>query len=159
MKTPNETVRILMVEDFEDDTLLALRALRRGGFEVTHRRVQTAAELTVALAEGQWDAVLADYNLPGFNGMRALEIFRSAGLDIPFIVVSGTIGEETAVDMMKAGASDYVMKHNLARLAPALDRELKEAQRRAEGRSVNRGRELAIAEVHKLSQAIAQSPI
>ena len=159
MKTLNETVRILMVEDSEDDALLALRALRRGGFEVTYRRVQTAAELTAALAEGHWDAVLSDYNLPGFNGIRALDIFRSAGLDIPFIVISGTIGEETAVDLMKAGASDYIMKHNLARLAPALDRELKEAQRRAEGRSVNRERELAMEEVHKLSQAIAQSPV
>jgi hypothetical protein len=82
MNTLNKTLRILMVEDSEDDVMLALRALRRGGFEVAHRRVQTAAEMTSALADGRWDAVLSDYNMPGFSGMTALEVFHAAALDI-----------------------------------------------------------------------------
>jgi len=127
----NKPVKVLIVEDSEDDAKLALRALRRGGFEPTHRRVQTAAELEIALAGERWDAVISDYKMPGFTGMDALRIFRSSGLDIPFILISGTIGEETAVEAMKAGASDYLMKASLARLAPALERELKETQMRA----------------------------
>ena len=127
----NKPVKFLIVEDSEDDAKLALRALRRGGFVPAHRRVQTAAELESALAGERWDAVISDYNMPGFTGMDALRIFRSTGLDIPFILISGTIGEQTAVEAMKAGAGDYVMKNNLARLVPALERELKETQMRA----------------------------
>ena len=132
----NKPVKVLLVEDSEDDAKLALRALRHGGFDPTHRRVQTAAELETALAQERWDAVISDFQMPGFTGMDALRIFRSTGLDIPFILVSGTIGEETAVDAMKAGASDYVMKTSLARLAPALERELKETQTRADHRLI-----------------------
>src|SRR5450759_5367515 len=127
----NKPVKVLIIEDSEDDAKLALLALRRGGFDPTSRRVQTAAELETALAQERWDAVISDFKMPGFTGMDALRIFRSTGLDIPFILISGTIGEETAVDAMKAGASDYVMKKSLARLAPALERELKETQMRA----------------------------
>jgi len=127
----NKPVKVLIVEDSEDDAKLALRTLRRGGFDPTYRRVQTAAELETALAQECWDAVISDFKMPGFTGMDALRIFRSSGLDIPFILISGTIGEETAVDAMKAGASDYIMKKSLARLAPALERELKETQMRA----------------------------
>ena len=119
----SKPVKILVVEDSEDDAKLALRVLRRGGFDPTYRRVQTAAELDTALAQERWDAVISDFKMPGFTGMDALGIFRAAGLDIPFILISGTIGEATAVDAMKAGASDYVMKESLARLAPALERE------------------------------------
>src|SRR5512133_2107450 len=127
----SKPVKVLIVEDSEDDAKLALRALRQGGFDPASRRVQTATELKTALAEERWDAVISDYKMPGFTGLDALRIFRSTGLDIPFILVSGTIGEETAVEAMKAGASDYVMKQSLARLAPALDRELEETQMRA----------------------------
>ena len=132
----NKQVKVLMVEDSEDDAKLALRALRHGGFNPTHRRVQTGTDLKAALAEERWDAVISDFQMPGFSGMDALGIFRSTGLDIPFILVSGTIGEETAVNAMKGGASDYVMKNGLVRLAPALERELKETQSRAEHRVV-----------------------
>jgi diguanylate cyclase (GGDEF)-like protein/PAS domain S-box-containing protein len=128
VKTP---LKVLIVEDVEDDAKLALRALRGGGFDPTHRRVQTAADLKTALAQEHWDAVISDFQMPGFTGMDALRIFRSTGLDIPFILVSGTIGEEIAVDAMKSGASDYLMKASLVRLAPALERELKETQMRA----------------------------
>jgi PAS domain S-box-containing protein len=126
-----QPVKVLIIEDSEDDAKLALRALRHGGFDPTHRRVQTATELETALAQERWDAVIADFMMPGFTGIEALGIFRASGLDIPFILVSGTIGEESAVDAMKAGASDYVMKNSLVRLAPALERELKESQIRA----------------------------
>jgi diguanylate cyclase (GGDEF)-like protein/PAS domain S-box-containing protein len=125
-------VRVLIVEDSADDVKLVLRALRLGGFAATHTRVQTAADFTAALADGRWDAVLSDFAMPGFTGLDALRIFRAAGADIPFILVSGTIGEEFAADAMKAGASDYVMKGNLARLAPALERELAESAMRAD---------------------------
>jgi PAS domain S-box-containing protein len=134
----NKPVKVLIVEDSEDDAKLALRALRRGGFDPTYRRVQTAAELETALAQERWDAVILDFKMPGFTGMDALRIFRSTGLDIPVILISGTIGEETAVDAMKAGANDYVMKKSLARLAPALERELKETQMRAAHRRTQR---------------------
>ena len=127
----NKPIKVLIVEDSEDDAKLALRALHRGGFDPTHRRVQTAADLGAALAQERWDAVISDFSMPGFTGMDALGMFRSAGLDIPFILISGTIGEATAVAAMKAGASDYMMKSSLARLAPALERELKETHMRA----------------------------
>jgi diguanylate cyclase (GGDEF)-like protein/PAS domain S-box-containing protein len=130
-KRVSTPVKVLIVEDSEDDARLALWALRRGGFEPTYRRVQTAADLETALAGERWDAVISDFQMPGFTGMDALRIFRSAGLDSPFILVSGTIGEEIAVEAMKAGANDYLMKANLVRLAPALERELKVAQMRA----------------------------
>src|ERR1700682_2860137 len=119
-----------MVEDSEDDAKLALRALLNGGFTPTHRRVQTGAALKAALAEERWDAVISDFQMPGFSGMDALGIFRSTGLDIPFILVSGTIGEETAVAAMKGGARDHVMKNGLVRLPPALEREAKKTQER-----------------------------
>jgi len=131
-------VNVLFVEDSEDDAKLALRALRAGGFEPTSRRVQTAAELEAALAEERWEVVISDFNMPSFTGLEALGILRSTGLDIPFILISGTIGEEIAVNAMKAGASDYVMKKSLARLAPALERELKETQMRAAHRQAER---------------------
>ncbi|NDP38515.1 MAG: EAL domain-containing protein [Rhodoferax sp.] len=147
----NKSIKVLIVEDSEDDTKLALRVLQRGGFDPTHRRVQTAAALETALAQEHWDAILSDFSMPSFTGLDALEIFRSTGLDIPFILISGTIGEEAAVNAMKAGASDYVMKKSLARLAPALKRELKDTQMRAAHRhaqealtdSENRFRQMA----------------
>ena len=127
-------IRLLVVEDSEDDARLAVRMLRRGGFEPTYRRVQDITALKAAFEQERWDAVLSDFRLPAFTGVEALEVFRTTGLDIPFIFFSGTIGEETAVAAMKAGASDYVMKQNLARLAPVMERELAQAQIRAEHR-------------------------
>ncbi|WP_291995497.1 EAL domain-containing protein [Candidatus Accumulibacter sp. ACC003] len=127
----NQPIKILLVEDSEDDARLTLRALRQGGFEPLSRRVQSAVEVHDALAQEPWDAVIADFKMPSFTGLEALTIVRASGLDIPFILVSGKIGEETAVAAMKAGANDYLMKENLARLAPALLRELKETAMRA----------------------------
>ena len=130
----SKAIRILIVEDSDDDARLAVRMLRRGGFEPVYRRVQDADGLIAAISQERWDAVLSDFRLPNFSGVQALNVFRSFGLDIPFIFVSGTIGEEIAVEAMKAGASDYVMKQNLARLVPALQRELEQATIRAEHR-------------------------
>ena len=131
MSTP---IRLLVVEDSEDDARLAMLMLRRGGFDPSFRRVQDLDSLRDALSADAWDAVLSDFRLPRFSGVDALSVFRESGRDVPFIFVSGTIGEETAVEAMKAGASDYVMKQNLARLVPAMQRELAQAAIRAEHR-------------------------
>ncbi len=130
----SRSVKVLVVEDSDDDAKLAMRMLKRGGFDPTYQRVQDVDGLIDALKHDTWDAVLSDFRMPGFNGVDALKIFRDTGLDIPFIFFSGTIGEETAVEAMKAGASDYVMKQHLARLAPVLERELGQALIRAEHR-------------------------
>jgi signal transduction histidine kinase/FixJ family two-component response regulator len=124
------TLRILIIEDSEDDTFLLLRELARGGYDPIHARVDNAGELQLALAERSWDAITSDYSMPGFSALGALDILQKSGLDIPFIIVSGQIGEDLAVDAMKAGAHDYVMKNNLARLVPAIGREIREAAER-----------------------------
>lgn len=125
---------VLLVEDSDSDAELILRGLQKAEFEVGCERVETADEMTraLALAPARWDIIISDYNLPGFSASAALALMHAAGLDLPFIVVSNNIGEETAVSLMRAGAHDYVMKGNLARLAPAVKREITEAaQRRA----------------------------
>lgn len=129
-------LRVLMVEDSEPDTLLLLYALQRGGFQTYHQRVATAREMQSALRKGQWDLILADHAMPNFSAPEALTMVKRAGLDIPFIIVSGHIEEEMAVAAMDAGAHDYVMKDRLARLVPAVSRELREAEvRRARKKS------------------------
>jgi PAS domain S-box-containing protein len=134
-------LHLLVVDDSEDDALLIMRALEKENFKLSHKRVENAAELGAALDEGGWDLVLSDYSMPGFSGANALELCRKKAFDTPFIIVSGRIGEEVAVDMMKAGASDYVMKDDLARLAPAINRELSVARER----KIRRQAQLAMA--------------
>jgi sigma-B regulation protein RsbU (phosphoserine phosphatase) len=118
-----------MIEDSDFDADLLLAMLERGGYKVTHTRVETAESLRKAL-DKDWDIVIADYNLPQFDALAALEIVKASSKDIPFIIVSGGIGESTAVAAMKAGAHDYLMKGNLARLVPVVERELREAENR-----------------------------
>jgi two-component system cell cycle sensor histidine kinase/response regulator CckA len=125
-------LNVLVVEDSEDDSRLSLRELERAGYEISHVRTDTEAALRAALAQRRWDLVLSDYNVPGFGGPAALAIVRELHPMLPFIFVSGTIGEETAVAAMRAGANDYVMKGNLKRLVPAIERELREAAVRLE---------------------------
>src|ERR1700730_11115994 len=125
-------LRVLMVEDSEDDVRLLLHELRRGGFEPLHERVETAKALRAALARQDWDIVISDYTIPSFGGLAAFEIVRASGINLPFIFVSGTIGEDVAVATMKAGAHDYLLKGNLKRLVPAIQRELLEAAHRKE---------------------------
>ncbi len=127
-------LKVLLVEDSEDDALLILRALQKGGYEVFHERVETAKALEEALEKKTWDIILSDYKLPGFNGLTALSIYKDKGVQVPFIIVSGTIGEDIAVAALKAGAHDYIMKDRLGRLLPAIERELAEAAGRLERR-------------------------
>src|SRR5437867_729355 len=125
-------LRLLLVEDSEIDARLLVRELTRGGFEPVVERVETATTMRAALDRQPWDVVVGDYSLPHFGGAAALELLRDSGLDVPFIIVSGTIGEEKAVAAMKAGASDYVSKDNLKRLVPVIEREVREAAGRRE---------------------------
>ena len=127
-------LRILIVEDSEDDTLLLLRQLRRGGYDLDHRRVDTASSMQAALEERTWDLVISDHSMPNFSSSAALELLQRNGLDLPFIIASGKIGEDVAVRAMKAGAHDYIMKDNMARLNTAIERELREAEERRERR-------------------------
>ncbi len=130
-------LRLLQVEDTEDDAALVNAALARSGYHVFARRVETASDLRRELEGSDWDLVIADYTMPGFSGTKALAIVRELQPDLPFIFVSGTIGEDTAVAAMRTGAHDYIMKDNLARLAPAVDRELREASVRRERHLAN----------------------
>ncbi|MBI2875504.1 MAG: response regulator [Candidatus Tectomicrobia bacterium] len=125
-------LRVLIVDDSEDDAILLVRELRCSGYELTFERVDTPAAMKAALDKQPWDIVIADYIMPQFDGLAALALLQESGLDLPFILVSGTIGEETAVKAMRAGAQDYIMKDNLPRLAPAIDRELRELRVRRE---------------------------
>ncbi|MFZ0548403.1 MAG: response regulator [Candidatus Promineifilaceae bacterium] len=129
-----ETLRLLLVEDSEDDAALVLRELRRGGFDLLYRRVQTEQDMTAALEEEDWDIIIADYTMPQFSGLAALQVYRTFSLDFPFILVSGTVTEEVTVAAMKSGIHDYMLKDNLKRLVPAIRRELKEATIRQERR-------------------------
>lgn len=125
-------LRVLIIEDSEDDLNLLVHELRRSGFEPSCRCVKTAEDLIAALDSQQWDLFIGDYTMPGFSGTQALSIVHSRGLETPFIFVSGTIGEDVAVAAMRAGAQDYVMKENLKRLGPAIERELRESDARRE---------------------------
>ncbi|MGL1863027.1 MAG: ATP-binding protein [Pseudodesulfovibrio sp.] len=125
-------IRVLVIEDSEDDALLTLRELRKGGYEPEWRVVETPQDLTKALDEEQWDIILSDFQMPAFDGREALRMVNEKGIDVPFIVISGVLVEENAVEVLKEGASDYVKKGNWARLIPAVGRELREAQSRRE---------------------------
>ena len=124
--------RVLFVDDSPDDTELAVLALRRGGCDLDYARVDTPEALRQALAQGGWDLVIADYSMPRFNGLDALQIVRASGRELPFIMVSGIVGEEVAVEAMKRGANDFVLKSKLARLPLAVERELRDYEARAE---------------------------
>ncbi len=128
----SKPLNILVIEDSEDDTLLLVRELKKGGYDPVHERVDTAEGMKAALERQEWDLVISDYTMPKFSGIAALEILQMTGLDLPFIIVSGNIGEDIAVQAMKAGAHDYIIKGNLARLVPAVERELREADVRRE---------------------------
>src|SRR5215216_196760 len=150
-------LRVLLVEDSEDDALLLLRELRRGGYEPLSERVDTAGDMEAALEERGWDLVIADHSMPEFSSSAALELLRRKGfVDLPFIIVSGYIGEDAAVAAMKAGAHDYIMKDNLARLNSAIERELRDAKVRRERRRAEE--ELKVSET-RFRLMIEQSPL
>ena len=123
-------LKTLIIEDSEDDVFILVRHLQKHGYEVTYERVENAEQMTRALETQSWQIILSDYSLPLFNGLAALDVLKASGKDIPFIMISGTIGEDTAVQAMLAGADDYFIKGNLGRLVPAIERELDEAENR-----------------------------
>ena len=153
MNAPAKALRLLLVEDSRDDADLTLFALSEGGFDVVWERVETEAAMRAAMVSGTWDIVLSDFNMPEFSAHKALAVLREADADMPFIIVSGCIGEESAVALMKQGASDFVMKDKLARLTPAIERELRESAIRREHRIT----QAALRANEKLLQGITSS--
>lgn len=147
-------LHVLVVGDSENDLKLLLAELRQRGYEAIPERVQTAAEFNAALRRHPWDVVLSDYVLPQFSGFEALQLLREKGFDVPFIVISGTYGEEAAVEMMKAGANDYLVKGKLARLVPAVERELEAAQSRRAHACAEAARQFLAAIVESTDDAI-----
>ena len=145
-------LRILLIEDSEDDALLLLRALTRDGYQPTCTRIDTGPAMKEALAEGEWDVVLSDYHMPHFSAEAALDILRESGLDLPFIILSGVVQSEDVVSLLKSGAHDFLNKDSLARLVPAIERELRETDTR-------RQRKNAEQRVRLLSLAVEQSPV
>ncbi len=142
----SKPLNMLIVEDSEDDALLLLVQLRKSGYQPDFMRVETRESMLAALDQRTWDVVTSDYVMPRFSGLHALSVLRESGLDLPFIIVSGNIGEDIAVEAMKAGAHDYILKGNLARLVPAIERELREAEtRRARKRAEEERIRLAAA--------------
>jgi DNA-binding NtrC family response regulator len=130
------TLRLLLIEDSADDAALVVRELTRGGYDVDVERVDTPEGLVAALKRQAWDIAVADYTMPGFTGTAALTLLRQHDADLPFIFVSGTIGEDAAVAAMRTGADDYLMKGALKRLIPAVEREMRDAGVRRERRRV-----------------------
>ena len=131
-------LRVLIVEDSENDALLLLRELKRAGYEPVHERVYTALDMNTALEKQYWDVIISDFVMPQFSGLEALKLVQGKRLDIPFIITSGKISDDTAVISMKAGAADYIMKDNLTRLGPAIERELQEKLVRGEREKVSK---------------------
>src|SRR5215813_12513372 len=132
VKVETVPLQVLIVEDSEEDADLIVLELKRGGYEPVYRRVDNADSMAEALQERDWDVVLSDFSMPHFSVPEALAMVQQNGRDIPFVIVSATIGEEAAVEAMKAGAHDYVLKHRLGRLVPAVRRELRESAVRRE---------------------------
>ena len=126
----NKSLRVLQVEDSEVDAELILYMLRREGYNAQAERVENAAGMRRALVERTWDVIVADYHLPCFSALEAIEVLRETGKDIPFIVVSGAVGEDVAVETMRLGAHDYLLKSSLTRLAAAVERETVSARMR-----------------------------
>ncbi|MCJ7659102.1 MAG: PAS domain S-box protein, partial [Anaerolineales bacterium] len=124
----SKLLQLLIVEVSEEDTELIVLELKSGGFEVTHERVNNAHAMALALDQKSWDLIISDYAMPQFNGLDALKLVQGKGLDLPFIIVSGEMGDELPVEALKAGVHDYILKDNLAHLVPAVERELNEAQ-------------------------------
>ncbi|MEP9411579.1 MAG: EAL domain-containing protein [Candidatus Brocadia sp.] len=148
-------LRVLVVDDSMDDVELILRELRRGGYEPVFERVETASAMKMMLEKEKWDVVLADHHMPFFNAIGALAQLQLSGLDLPFIIISGSIGEDLAVSSMKAGAHDYIMKDNLTRLVPAIERELTEVEerrRRRQAEEALRKSEASLANAQRIAR-------
>ncbi|TAN42531.1 MAG: response regulator [Nitrospirae bacterium] len=151
----NKNLRLLIVDDSEDDAVLLIRHLKNAGYQADFRRVDSAEAMRSAMQEQTWDAIICDYVMPAFSAPEALKLLKESGLDLPFIVMSGIMGEETAVEMMKAGAHDYIRKDAASRLVPAIEREIADASVRAEKKWADaeilrslREKEILLKEIH-----------
>jgi PAS domain S-box-containing protein len=152
-------LKVIFIEDNENDLMLMLREMQLAGYEVTHKQIQTSDHFQQALEGEHWDLIICDYILPHFNGNVALELYKSMQLEIPFIIVSGLIGEDRAVNMIKSGAHDYVLKNNLTRFIPSVERALQEFQLKNQHHREEILRKMAEIEIRKLSRAVEQSPV
>ncbi|MEF8847795.1 MAG: DUF835 domain-containing protein [Candidatus Thermoplasmatota archaeon] len=149
-------IDVLLIEDSENDAVLIERELKKGGFKPNISRVQTKSEMKKQLKENNWDIVIADYVLPEFSGLEALKTVKKSKKSLPFIVVSGKIGEDTAVEAMKAGAHDYIMKNNLKRLVPAIRRELTDFNIRKERKKVKKDLKESYNELEKTNKKLKE---
>ena len=148
----SELLNVLLVEDSESDAALVVRTLRKAGYDVREERVETSDDMRSALHRQGWDVVICDYHMPKFSAQAALALAQQTGKELPFIVVSGAMGEDVAVAMMKAGAHDYLMKDKLARLAPAVARELRDAETRRERKRAEEALHLRLAELEAVNR-------
>jgi len=148
-------LRALIVEDNDSDLQLLVRLISKAEYDLDFKQVETATQMRAALETRIWDIVISDFNLPEFSGLKALELLQVMEIDAPFIVVSGTVGEETAVSMMRAGASDYVMKSNLHRLLPAIERELEQSLVRLKRKQAEQALKDSEARYRQISEMIS----
>lgn len=149
----NQSLRVLLVEDAEEDAILLLKQLHASGYDLDSWRVETPHQMQAALTEENWDIVISDYYLGQFSGLAALKLLQETGLDLPFIIVSGEIGEEAAIATLKAGAADLVTKRNLSQIVPAVERELREAELRREWRRLEKEKQLLQTLIQDVSDA------
>jgi PAS domain S-box-containing protein len=150
----NNKLRVLLAEDSEDDAVLIKRELKKSGFNPAIERVETSKSMSNALKDKKWDIIISDYVMPSFSGIDALKLCKKKNIDLPFIVVSGKIGEDTAVEAMKAGATDYIMKSNLSRLGPAIKRELKDYKIRLERKKAKKELKKSLEEIEKANKLL-----
>lgn len=150
----SDRLRVLLVEDSDDDTVLILRELKRAGFDFEYKITENWQDFVHYLSQESWDVVLSDYSLPTFNGLDAIEKVREVDKDLPFILVSGAVGEETAVAALKAGAQDFITKNNLSRLVPVIQRELKEAETRRENRKAQQALQRLGTAIEQAAEAV-----
>ena len=156
MSSPPQAVRLLHIEDSEPDHVLVMAQLLRAGLQVQAERIESRREFEAALGQ-RWDVILSDYNLPGFSGLEALQMLRASGLLMPFILVSGEIGEDTAVEAMRNGASDYLIKNKLARLAPAIEHAIVASQTHRARLRADRNLQASRAQLSALAQHLQTS--
>jgi DNA-binding NtrC family response regulator len=154
-----EEIRVLLVEDSPDDAVFVMAELEKGGLKVQQRRVDTARDMKDAVTKEAWDIILCDYSIPGFGAIPALALLKEMKCDVPIIIISGVIGEESAVDAMKAGAHDFIVKGKYARLVPAVRREIEDnIQLRARDAKAQKQKIEALNQRHLAMQMIMENP-